>query len=252
MQRGQARPPIPVTQMTVCGPHTTVNNRFLSALPSTTQALLGPHLTPILLERRQRLFEPGDPPTSIYFVTCGLVSLVKSMDDGRLAEVGAVGAEGVVCLSGLLDLRATTLEALVQVPGEALRIDTTTLHDVAAREPALAALMRDYAGVAIAAMAQTAACNRLYGLSERCCRWLLSAHDSAGNDSFGLTHELLALMLGVQRPAVSLAANALQREGLIRYSNGQVTVLDRAGLEAGACECYGAMQDRLDAVFGAA
>jgi CRP-like cAMP-binding protein len=226
--------------MNVYVPHTIADNRFLAALPSPTQARLWPHLTPIVLERRQRLFAPGEAPTSVYFMTRGLVSLVKSMDDGRVAEVGAIGAEGAVCLSGLLGLKATLLEALVQVPGEALRIETATLHEIAAREPALAALMRDYAGVAIAAIAQTAACNRLHGLTERCCRWLLTAH------------ELLALMLGVQRSGVSLAANALQRAGLIRYRNGQVTVLDRAGLEGGACECYGAMQARLDAVFGAA
>jgi CRP-like cAMP-binding protein len=226
--------------MNVYVPHTIADNRFLAALPSPTQARLWPHLTPIVLERRQRLFAPGEAPTSVYFMTRGLVSLVKSMDDGRVAEVGAIGAEGAVCLSGLLGLKATLLEALVQV------------HEIAAREPALAALMRDYAGVAIAAIAQTAACNRLHGLTERCCRWLLTAHDSVGGDSFGLTHELLALMLGVQRSGVSLAANALQRAGLIRYRNGQVTVLDRAGLEGGACECYGAMQARLDAVFGAA
>jgi CRP-like cAMP-binding protein len=238
--------------MNVYVPHTIADNRFLAALPSPTQARLWPHLTPIVLERRQRLFAPGEAPTSVYFMTRGLVSLVKSMDDGRVAEVGAIGAEGAVCLSGLLGLKATLLEALVQVPGEALRIETATLHEIAAREPALAALMRDYAGVAIAAIAQTAACNRLHGLTERCCRWLLTAHDSVGGDSFGLTHELLALMLGVQRSGVSLAANALQRAGLIRYRNGQVTVLDRAGLEGGACECYGAMQARLDAVFGAA
>ena len=133
--------------------------------------------------------------------------------------------------------------------GAALRLKPSTLREAAARDPALAELALGYVGASIGQIAQTAACNRLHGLTERCCRWLLRAHDSAGGDTFQLTHEFLALMLGVQRPGVSLAANALQREGLIRYRSGMITVLDRAALEASACECYGAMQAQFAALY---
>jgi CRP-like cAMP-binding protein len=226
-------------------------NRFLRALPPAALARLQPHLEPVELPRRSILFAPGDPPSLVYFITRGLVSMVKTMSDGRVAEVGVTGTEGAVSLAGLLGVQAAKLDSVVQIPGEALRVKTATLHELAALEPALASLIREYVGVSLAMIAQIAACNRLHGLSERCCRWLLFAHDSVGGDSFPLTHELLALMLGVQRPGVSLAAKALQRDGHIEYRNGRVTVLDRAGLETCACECYGALRARFAALFDA-
>jgi CRP-like cAMP-binding protein len=111
--------------------------------------------------------------------------------------------------------------------------------------------MQKYARFAFSQLAQTAACNRLHSLEERCCRWLLLAHDSALADNFSLTHEFLAMMLGVRRSGVSIVAHLLKKAGLIEYKRGRVTILDRAGLMDAACECYGSTQMQLQQLFGA-
>jgi CRP-like cAMP-binding protein len=232
------------------GRDTALDNGFLRALPPETFARLRPHLEPVELTRGQLLYASGQDAAAVYFITRGTVSLVKSMRDGRVVEVGSVGVEGAIDLSGLLGLRGAVFESLVQVTGAAFRIRSSTLWEESSRDPALRELMLRYAGVVVAQIAQTAACNRLHSLEARCCRWLLTAHDSAGADTFQLTHEFLALMLGVQRPGVSIAARNLQRTGLISYRNGRVTVNDRSGLEAGACECYGAVRGHIRDLLG--
>jgi CRP-like cAMP-binding protein len=173
------------------------------------------------------------------------------MRDGRAVEVGSVGPEGAVCLSAVLALDTAATEAVVLLPGAALRLPSTALREAAERDLALDRLLRGYAACALAQITQTAACNRLHSLNERCIRWLLVAHDNAGDESFPITHEGLATILGVQRPGVSLAARALQDAGLISYRNGRVRVTDRARLEAGACECYRTVRRRFDALFAA-
>ncbi|HEY2709858.1 MAG TPA: Crp/Fnr family transcriptional regulator [Caulobacteraceae bacterium] len=225
-----------------------IANGFLRALPPDALTRLRPHLEPVELVRRQSIYAAGEDPAYIYFPIRGLVSLVKAMSDGRVVEVGAVGVEGAVCLSGLLALPETVFESLVQLPGAALRIKSALFRDEAARDPGMADVVRRYVAVSLGQIAQTAACNRLHSLEERCCRWLLLAHDSARDDTFQLTHEFLALMLGVQRPGVTITARALQRAGLINYQNGRVTVADRPGLEANACECYAAVRHQYEAL----
>lgn len=227
----------------------TIKNRFLGALQPESLARLRPHLELVELLRRQVIYSPGEEANAVYFIDRGYVSLVKSMRDGRLVEVGGVGVEGAVCLSGLLGLRQTVLEALVQIPGCAWRIKSAALREEAARDPALIDLIRRYAAISLGQLAQNSACNRLHSLDQRCCRWLLTAQESSGGDTFQLTHEVLALMLGVQRPGVSITARALQDAGLIQYQNGRVTVTDRSGLEAGACECYATMNAQFADLF---
>jgi len=220
-------------------------NGFLRALPPESLARLRPHLEPVELVRHQRIYAPGADAAFVYFLARGLVSLVKTMSDGRLVEVGAIGVEGVVCLSSLLGLPEAVLESLVQIPGTGYRIKATVFRDEAARDASLRQLVARYANASISQLAQASACNRLHSLEQRCCRWLLTAHDNARANTFQLTHEFLALMLGVQRPGVSITARGLQQAGLIEYQNGRVTITDRDGLEAAACECYGTVRSQL-------
>jgi hypothetical protein len=172
------------------------------------------------------------------------------MQDGRTVEIGVVGVEGVTQPQSLFGINTAPLDTIVQVPGTALRIKRDILKDCISEDVKLREALQKYARFSLLAFAQTAACNRLHHLEERCCRWLLIAHDSALSDTFLLTHEFLAMMLGVQRAGVSIAASFLQKAGLIEYRRGQVTVTNRPGLEDAACECYGDMQAAFRKLFG--
>ena len=170
------------------------------------------------------------------------------MRDGRTVEVGAIGIEGIAGIQGLLGIDSAT-ECIVQVPGAALCGNPDALRSEVGRNRNLAVLFQSYYHLIISQIAQTAACNRLHSLEQRCCRWLLIAHDSARSDSFPLTHEFLSMMLGVQRASVSIAAKTLQEAGLIRYFRGQMTITDRTGLEATACECFDTIRRLTDRLF---
>jgi Crp-like helix-turn-helix domain len=171
------------------------------------------------------------------------------MRDGRTVEIGVVGAEGVTDSHSLFGLTKAPLDAVVQVPGTAFRIRRDVLKNHMTEDGALREVLEKYANFALLAFAQTAACNRLHYLEARCCRWLLIAHDSALSDTFPLTQEFLAMMLGVQHAGVFIAASFLQKAGLIQYRRGHVTTTDRHGLEDAACECYGDMQTEFDKLF---
>jgi CRP-like cAMP-binding protein len=140
-------------------------------------------------------------------------------------------------------------EYAVRIPGMALRIDRDIFERKIAQADEAATLLRRYTHLVVDAFSQLAACNRLHSLRQRCCHWLLVAHDSACSDSFPLTHELLALTLGVQRSGVSIAANSLQKAGLIHYKHGRVNILDRTRLETEVCECYATTRKQFDALF---
>jgi CRP-like cAMP-binding protein len=224
-------------------------NRLLLALPQATFENVRQNLEMVDLVRGQVIYHVDAPVKHVYFVDRGLISLVKTMRDGRTVEIGAVGIEGVAGSNALFGIERTILDSIVQVPGTALRGDCQAMRREMERSESLRDLIQCYAHFAVSQLAQTAACNRLHSLEERCCRWLLIAHDSARSDSFALTHEFLAMMLGVQRTGVSLTANILQRAGLIRYSRGYVTVTDRPGLEAAACECHSTIHAQLNHLF---
>lgn len=227
-----------------------IENRFLLALPDSCLKRLKPHFEHLEMRPRDVLIRNGAVIEHIYFFNRGLASLVKTMRDGRMVEIGVVGTTGVVGLFSLLGVERASWESVVQAPGTALRIPRTALQAEMARSHVLQDLVRRRAALFLSELTQTAACNRLHSLEERCCRWLLMAHDSAGTDSFPLTHEFLALMLGVQRSGLSIVAGSLQRDGYIRYTRGRVNIVDRAGLESGACECYGTIRAQLDHLFG--
>jgi CRP-like cAMP-binding protein len=227
-----------------------VANCILLALPPATWERMKARLEPVDLEQGKPILVAGAPVKHLYFINRGLVSLVKNMEDGRSVEIGAVGIEGVAGLGALYGIESAILDSIVQIDGNAFRIDRHSLQGELSRSKAFRELLQRSHYVAVSQFSQTAACNRLHSLRKRFCRWLLIAHDSAWSDSFEITHEFLALMLGVQRVRVSIMANTLQKAGMIRYNRGQITVVDRSALENSACECYRAIQTQLDQLFG--
>jgi CRP-like cAMP-binding protein len=221
-------------------------NRILLALPGTVLDRLRPELKAVELGRKQIIYKVDDPIDHFYFVERGLISLVKTMRDGRTVEIGVIGVEGMACPNAVFGLNTAILEAVVQVPGTALRLDRDFFLTEVGRSEAARDLILRYVRFVIGELVQTAACNRLHSMEERCCRWLLISHDNARSSSFSLTHEFLAMMLGVQRAGVSITAGILQKAGYIRYNRGLVTITDRLGLEAASCECYAAARAQLD------
>jgi CRP-like cAMP-binding protein len=226
-----------------------ITNRILLALPRATLHRIDPHLEAVELRRGRVIYRADQRMDKVYFVNRGLVSLIRTMRDGRTVEIGAVGIEGLMGLDSLFGLDVAPLECIVQLSGSALCGNAGVLRSEMARSRSFQSLLQRYYHLSASQIAQTAACNRLHSLEQRCCRWLLIAHDSARSDIFQLTHEFLAMMLGVQRAGVSIAANTLQQAGLIRYRRGRMTITDRHGLEAAACECYGTIRHLVDRLF---
>jgi CRP-like cAMP-binding protein len=227
---------------------TGVNNRLLRALSPAARDLIFPHLQRIELQPGVVICEPGTRFASLLFIEHGMVSLVKHMQDGRAVEIGAIGIEGLVSPLAIFDPEAL-LQSVVQLPGSALAIGRTEFQDALEASSEIRALMRRYAGVSLNQIVQTAACNALHGLEQRTARWLLVAHDTALSDSFPLTHEGLATMLGVHRSSLSLAVSILERAQVIDASRGRITVTSRTGLEAASCECYHTIRAQIDRVF---
>jgi CRP-like cAMP-binding protein len=222
-------------------PRTTARperNRLLRALPAADYDALFPDLHAVALAQGAVLCEARARIAHVYFPQGCIVSLLTPAGDGPAVEVGLVGNEGMVGLPLFLGGRTATTQAVLQVPDGAWRLSAAAFLRALARGPALHRLMQAYARTLIGQIAQGAACNQRHLVGQRCARWLLMAHDRVGADRFTLTQEFLGQMLGVQRPTVSLAAQGLQALGLIRYARGQVTIADRAGLEAAACGCY--------------
>lgn len=210
---------------------------------------LGAKLQHTSLKRHTVLVEESRAPPQIYFPETALVSLVKTMHDGRIAEVGAVGQEGLVGVPVLLGMNQPSFEAIVQVDGSAHRVDSSWLHAEVDRSDFLRELVLRYMEYSVSQIAQTAACNRLHSLRQRCCRWLLTTQDNVQSATFTLTHEFLALMMGVNRPPLSITLKRLQDVGIIKYRYTHVTISDRQALEKGSCECYDTLRREADLVY---
>jgi CRP-like cAMP-binding protein len=226
-----------------------IANRVLLALSPGALEALTHDLHPLELKRGLPLSRSDEPVKQVHFVNRGMVSLVKTMMDGRTIEVSATGIEGITTPEALFGEPVAALDSIVQIPGSSFVISRGVLEQTMAQNPELSDLVQRYIHVSMERLAQTAACNRLHSLEERCCRWLLIAGDSARADTFRLTHEFLAMMLGVQRPGVSLAMEVLQKAGYVRYSHGTITIMERDGLEATACECYATLQHQLERLY---
>jgi CRP-like cAMP-binding protein len=218
--------------------HSPVCNGLLAALPFEDLARLRPGLRPVELPFDQTLFPADGVVEAVLFVETGMVSLLATLEDGEQVEVGVVGREGLIGLPVVFGDDRSMVEARVQQEGTALRMDAPALRDGMQDSAALRGLLHRYVLAFQAQVTMTAACNARHAIEQRLARWLLIAHDRAGADEFPMTHEFMAMMLGVRRPGVSLAAGVLQKAGLIHYVRGRMAVTDRPGLEAASCECY--------------
>lgn len=214
-------------------------NHILASLPPWERARLEPHLGVVELSKDKPIYHFDDPIKTVYFPWDGVCSITRAMADGRMVELETVGREGIVgYLAGFGEERAR-FDAMVQVPGEgAYTLAVEPFRAEMRRQEALYAAVCRYMAAAHSLVATSAACNALHDSVERCARWLLMAHDRMGKDTFDLSHEYLAMMVGVRRPTVTLAAGALQKAGLIRYRRGRMEIVDREGLEKVSCECY--------------
>jgi CRP-like cAMP-binding protein len=208
----------------------STGNRLLDALPDTEFAQLLPQLTSVRLRHGQRLYEVGVTITHVYFPLTAVVSLMIELEDGRRIEMAGVGREGLAGLPVAMAAESDGHLAVTQIPGEALVLDASALRAALDALPGLRRIIARYSLVLLTQAGQSAACNSLHGLDERCARWLLEAHDRVLVDSFPLTQDYLANMLGVHRPSVTVAAGMLQQAGLITYHRGQVRILDRPRL----------------------
>jgi CRP-like cAMP-binding protein len=222
-------------------------NRILTALPELERLRLKEAATGVTLDVRTVLFEPGGPIDSVYFPTDGVVSLVTPLHDGDIVEVATIGNEGIVGVP-LVPLGGLAVRAISQVAGHGLLLDAAMFLDWVERSRAFQTLVERYTQALFSQIAQAAACNRLHSSEERLSRWLLMSQDRVESDSFLITQEFLGQMLGARRSTVSVSAGILQRAGLIRYTRGHVTIVDREGLEAVSCECYAVIKAELDRV----
>ena len=212
-------------------------NRLLAALPPEELERLLPVLESVPLLVGMPIYEPNEVISHVYFPISGIISMVSEMPEG-IVEVGTVGLEGMTGLPLLLGARTMPTRAFVQVPGHAYRMREEDLKRATGESPRFERLLYRYVLALYDQTAQHAACNRLHSLEARCARWLLMTHDRVDGDVLPLKQQFLAEMLGVHRPAVTLAAGALQKAGVIRYTRGKVTVLDRPALERASCACY--------------
>jgi CRP-like cAMP-binding protein len=226
-----------------------VRNRLLAALDQDAMAALRPHISEISLSVGRIIAEPGESFEYVYFPSSGVVSIVTIMEDSRSVESLTVGREGAVGLLSAFGDASSATRAIVQIAGAAHRIRANRLRDAALDEPSIRNVVIRYAQTVEAQLHQAAACNALHHIEPRLCRWLLACEDRVGDHVLPLTHEFLSLMLGVQRTSVTIAAQAIQRRGLITYRRGVITVLDRAGMEDLACECYDATEKTYDRII---
>jgi CRP-like cAMP-binding protein len=228
-------------------PHTPKQNHLLAALPATEFEHLSPHLQLVPMPLGEALYESGGRLQHVYFPTTSIVSLLYVMADGASAEIAVVGNEGILGISLFMGGETTPSRAVVQSAGHGYRLGAQLLKQEFNRAGAvLHLLLLRYTQALITQMAQTAVCNRHHSVEQQLCRWLLLSLDRLSTRELSMTQELIANMLGVRREGVTEAAGNLQRAGLIRYSRGHITVLDRPRLEQEVCECYGVVKKEFD------
>ena len=223
----------------------SVSNRILAALPSHEFARIQPHLGTVHLEKGKLVYITGDVIQYVYFPTNGLLSLVSATETGATVEVAQVGNEGIVGLPVILKKGLISYEVTVQVPVDAFRIKAEVLQQEFDRGERLQEYVLGYTHVLIGQITQLSICNRFHTIEKALSRWLLMAEERVNTNTLNLTQENIANALGVPRTGVTMAARALQSAGLIRYSRGNIVILDRAGLENNSCECYRIVHDEL-------
>lgn len=220
---------------TIDGP---TQNRLLAALPADEQKRIFPGLEPVPMPLGKVLYEPGARVRSVYFPTTSIVSVLGVMKDGASGEIAMIGNEGMIGVVLFMGGESTPNRAVVQSAGQGYRLRGQVLRQEFDRSPELQHLLLRYTQALLTQMGQTAICNRHHSVEQQLCRWLLSALDRLPSNEITMTQELIGHMLGVRREGVTEAARKLQQSGLIRYRRGRIQVVDRARLEAHACECY--------------
>jgi CRP-like cAMP-binding protein len=228
----------------------SIRNRILSALPAPEFAMLADSLTRIDLQLGETLHTAGERIEQIYFPEIGFISALGVLAEGSPLEIGLIGAEGVAGVSVILGATTSHSETMCQTGGAAHRIPVASFLAAVAKAPHLRDLLLRYVHVFHVQVAQTAACNAHHEIGQRLARWLLAAHDRSGRAELSLTQDLIAVMLGVRRSTVSVAAAQLQKAGVIQYQHGRITVIDRVGLENAACECYEAVVNEYRKLLG--
>ena len=223
-----------------------LNNRLLAALAAPEWKRWQPQLEAVDLPLGQVLYEPGGTLTHVYFPTTAIVSLLYVMENGASAEIAVVGNEGIVGISLFMGGESTPSRAVVQSAGQGFRMTSAAMKDEFNRAGPVLHLLLRYTQALITQMAQTAVCNRHHSLDQQLCRWLLLSLDRLSGNELVMTQELIANMLGVRREGVTEAAIKLQSTGLISYSRGRISVLDRPGLEKRTCECYAVVKNEYD------
>jgi CRP-like cAMP-binding protein len=226
--------------------HSPLQNHLLAALPAEDLERVEAELKLVPLALGDVLYESGTRQRRVYFPSTAIVSLLYMMADGASAEIAVVGNEGIIGVSLFMGGETTTSRAVVQSAGHAYQLSSKILKEEFTRGGAMQHLLLRYTQALLTQMAQTAVCNRHHSLDQQLCRWLLLSLDRLSGNELIMTQELIANMLGVRREGVTEAAGNLQSAGLIKYSRGRITVLDRPGLEARTCECYAVVKKEFD------
>ncbi len=221
-------------------------NRLLARLPKSCYERLLPRLQVVPLKFRQILYEAQSRIDYAYFPLRGVISALTVMADGGMIEVANIGNEGMAGLTVLLKGETSPNRMIVQVAGEGLRVKVEVLNEEASQDGPLRQLLLRYHNAFLTQASYSVACNGLHPIQQRCCRWLLMTHDRVYYDELPLTHEFLAIMLGVRRASVTEVLHPLQEHGLIHCGRGWIRVVDRAGLEAASCECYRTVKEEFD------
>jgi CRP-like cAMP-binding protein len=224
-------------------------NLFLAALPERELAVLQPQLKPVEIGQGEVLSEPGEVVAQVLFLESGMISLLTTMQDGSAIESATLGREAVFGVLAALGTHRTNTRAVMQIAGRALRMRASDFRSAVDNSPRLRHLVLLSSELTLVQMQQTAACNALHSVEQRFARWILQVRDRTDSDEIELTHDFVAQMLAVRRPTVSLIAQELQTGGLIRYSRGRITIVDREGLERVACECVDVLRSKTRSVL---
>ena len=227
-------------------------NRLLALLPAAELDALRRHAEIVPLRHGDCAIVPDRPLHEVYFPLTCLLSMVTTMEDGATVESGTIGREGMSGIPVVLNAGQTTMPTFCQIPGQALRVRSEQVRELYERSQEVRRTLNRYVHTVVVVGSQSSACNALHRVEARTCRWLLMSSDGVASDEVNLTQEYLAAMLGVRRPGVTEVAGKLRSEGLIDYSRGSIRILDRAGMEKLACECYGRVKGEYERLFGGA
>jgi CRP-like cAMP-binding protein len=227
-----------------------LTNHLLAALPCEDFDILAPRLERVRIKLGQPLYESGRALQHVYFPVAGIVSMLYVTKSGASAELAVIGCEGIVGISLFMGGETTPNRAVVQATCDAYRLGAMHLKKEFARGGAMQHQLLKYTQALITQISQTAVCNRHHSVEQQLCRWLLLSLDRLPSNELKMTQELIANMLGVRRQGVTEAAGALERDGLIHYKRGAITVRDRGGLEARSCECYDVVRGEYDRLLG--